>query len=80
MNGGNAAAEAGVDAAVADVTVGKTPAMAQARISLRAKVQRTTLPAHRSPGPERPRCRQRRLLTSAQSVRRLNRLLVSNLP
>jgi hypothetical protein len=79
-NAANAAAEAGADAAVADVTVGKARAMAQARISLLAKVQPTTLPAHRSPGRERPRRRQRRRLTSAQSVRRLNRPLVSNLP
>jgi hypothetical protein len=79
-NAANAAAEAGADGAVADVTVGKTQAMAQARISLRAKAAPTTLPAQMSPGRERPRRRQRRRLTSAQSVRRLNRPLVSNLP
>jgi len=78
-NAVNAAAEAGADAAVGDETVGKTRAMVQGRISPRAKVQPATLPTHMSPGRERPRRRQR-LLTSAQSVRRLNRLLVSNLP
>jgi hypothetical protein len=79
-NGANAAAEAGADAAVADVTEGKTRATAQGRISLRAKVQPTPLPAHLSPGRESLHRRQGRLLTSAKSVRSLNRLLVSNLP
>jgi hypothetical protein len=83
-SGANAAGEVGADAAAADVTAGRTPAMARGRISLQAKVRRPTISrAPMSPGQETLRLRQRRprLLTSVRwNVRHLNRLLGSSQP